>query len=520
MLGSGNKQLLKEMLVNSKLDVVVLEKDPGKAAAARKEFDKYGLYGTRLCIIDGDIDSTKLPAYFADLIISEQYITKNCSDPKERIGRIFNLLRPFGGSAWLSANKNEQLELYGQIANANLFGAKIDTDKLILKLTRAKGPAGSSDWTHQYGNIANTICSDDELKLPLGILWFGENSEFTDVLPRHAHGPCQQIVSGKLFIEGVDTITARDVYTGKILWKRQFENMNNAGTYFDDSYKPNYLDKTYNQGHIPGANTRGTNFVATEDKLYVLEEKNCRVIDTETGNLIDTYFLTSPDGSRREWAYIGVYNNLLIAGADFVDFTKLVGEKAARKIKWIEALDKSASSEIVVMDRHSGRIIWNKNAEYGFIHNGIVAGNGMLFCMDRIPQAISEILKKEGNAKTYRLSALNIATGEVIWDETDNVFGSWLGYSEKYDILLQADRKSRDMVAQQGKQMNTYQGRSGVPLWDITNDYSGPCIINDNAIITQHKSFDLMTGCQKMIEHPLSGEEIPWNYFRNRGVST
>ena len=129
-------------------------------------------------------------------------------------------------------------------------------------------------------------------------------------------------------------------------------------------------------------------------------------------------------------------------------------------------------------------------------------------------------MTKDAKANDYRLSALNIKTGDTIWGKTENVFGSWLGYSEKYDILLQADRKSRDMVWERGQRMNSYQGKSGVPLWDITADYSGPCIINDNAIITQHKSFDLMTGYQKIIKHPLSGELIPWNYSRNYGCGT
>jgi hypothetical protein len=77
----------------------------------------------------------------------------------------------------------------------------------------------AANWTHQYGNVANTVKSDDGLvKLPLGVLWFGGISNI-DVLPRHGHGPPEQIVDGRLIIEGVDALSARDVYTGRGLWK-------------------------------------------------------------------------------------------------------------------------------------------------------------------------------------------------------------------------------------------------------------------------------------------------------------
>ncbi|MEZ5948528.1 MAG: hypothetical protein R3C12_04755 [Planctomycetaceae bacterium] len=39
------------------------------------------------------------------------------------------------------------------------------------------------------------------MKLPLGILWFGGSSHM-DVLPRHGHGPPQQVVDGRLIIQG------------------------------------------------------------------------------------------------------------------------------------------------------------------------------------------------------------------------------------------------------------------------------------------------------------------------------
>ena len=158
------------------------------------------------------------------------------------------------------------------LAQIDLAGFTVDTcdDTPLLRRT---GPVpGSADWTHQYGNVANTVCSKDQLAPPLGILWFGEESAFGDVLPRHGHGPPEQVVEGRLFIEGPDSLSARDVYTGRILWRRPLKGLGGFGVYYDATYKHDFRDLVGNQRHIPGANVRGTNFVATPDRIYVIQE--------------------------------------------------------------------------------------------------------------------------------------------------------------------------------------------------------------------------------------------------------
>ena len=69
----------------------------------------------------------------------------------------------------------------------------------------------------------------------------------------------------------MDSLSARDVYTGRVLWKRELPHLDNYGVYYDDTYKDTPLDTAYNQIHIPGANARGTNYVVTEDKVYIVQ---------------------------------------------------------------------------------------------------------------------------------------------------------------------------------------------------------------------------------------------------------
>ena len=118
--------------------------------------------------------------------------------------------------------------------------------------TRASSTRSSSE-TEPNVMAANTCVSPDELvKAPLGLLWFGGPSNEA-VLPRHGHGPPEQVIGGRLFIEGPDMIRAVDVYTGRLLWEVRLEDV---GKNYDYT------------SHEPGANALGT-------KLIVLWLANC-----------------------------------------------------------------------------------------------------------------------------------------------------------------------------------------------------------------------------------------------------
>ena len=122
-----------------------------------------------------------------------------------------------------------------------------------LPLKKEGALPGSADWTHQYGDVANTIKSNDSrVKLPLGA-WFGGSSHM-DVLPRHGHGPPEQVVGGRLFIQGIDCLSARDVHTpaefyGRKSLKTWVPSMSITTSTFEDVL----LNPKYNQVHIPGA---------------------------------------------------------------------------------------------------------------------------------------------------------------------------------------------------------------------------------------------------------------------------
>ncbi|MBZ0254709.1 PQQ-binding-like beta-propeller repeat protein [bacterium] len=417
VIGLNNGGLMESLLNQSSLRLIGIEPDHKKAHSLREQFVKENLYGIRLSVYQGDPASLQTPPYLASLIVVNKINESLTSEPS--LKAIYKMLRPYGGSACFIVDESNRDELTEQLRALDMPNAKIVESDGLVRWVRVGALPGSGDWTHNYGNIANTLKSDDTLvKLPLGLLWFGGSSNM-DVLPRHGHGPPQQVVDGRLFIQGMDELSARDVYTGRILWKRKLEGLGNYGVYYDDTYANTPLDPSYNQIHIPGANARGTNYVVTSDLVYIIEGSRCRLMDPVTG--ADKGFLDLPQlpGQKpnEDWGYIGVEGDYLIAGAGFVSYTDFVsiGEELQKKRKPFVNFDVTASKSLVVMDRHSGEVKWSHQSELGFRHNAITVGDGTIFCIEKMPDPVMDALKRRGKNSfgTPQLFALDLKTGDV-----------------------------------------------------------------------------------------------------------
>jgi len=519
-LGTGSGRLLLEAARQSQMDVIAIEPDAGKVMQLREKLDDAGLYGSRVSILHSDIEFADLPPYVAALVVVEDLAAVGLDEDARTVEDIYELLRPYSGVAWVASSQKQQVALCGQLANAELPGMRVLTTDDAVVIKRVGPVPGSADWTHQYGDVANTVCSKDQLKPPLGMLWFGEESEFGDVLPRHAHGPPEQVFGGRLFIQGIDSLSARDVYTGKTLWRKPLKT-STFGTYYDASYKHDFRDLSYNQVHIPGANARGANFVVTADRIYMIQEDGCHVLDPETGLTQQVFSLPDPNGQgQARWAYMGVCDDTLIAGASFVSYSSRLKPKKGKPDPSLPFVNKSASKALVVMNRYDGKVLWRVDADEGFIHNGIVAGDGKIFCLDAAPPYVRRNAQEEAGDPNSRLLAMDLRTGQVVWENDECAFGSWLSFSEEFGVLLQAHRKSRDMLWEPGDRMAAFRAETGEILWDEEMSYTGPCMLRGDMIFTQESAYDLLTGRRQTYPHPLTGEMIPWKYSRNYGCGT
>jgi outer membrane protein assembly factor BamB len=531
--GVDDGQLLEAVVAASELHVVGVDPDAEKIDRLRRRLDKAGLYGNRVALHQGDPATFQAPPYMASLIVLSESAAATLSD-ETALGRVYESVRPYGGKLWIPADQDEVASLLKRLQQAALPKARLTATADGVLVVRQGALPGAADWTHAYGDVANTVKSDDQLvKLPLGVLWFGGNSNM-DILPRHGHGPSQQVVGGRLFIQGINSLSARDVYTGRVLWIREFEDLGTFQVYYDESYANTPLKTNYNQVHIPGANSRGTNYVATDDGVYLVLGSSCQLLDAQTGQTIRRFDLPAVDGEQPpSWGFIGIYENLLLAGVGFGDYSKRLGyvftPSRKRGLAW--GPDRSGSLALAAFDRDSGDVLWKVDANHGFLHNGIVAGGGRIYCLDKLPRRVEAQDKRRGNADqpAYRLLALDAKNGQQIWSTSENVFGTWLSYSEKHDILLQAGSAAGDRSADEvGTGMTTYRGADGSVIWEKPDfSYAGPCMLHNDTVITNTTSsrqsqgaLSLLDGAPVTIANPLTGKLQPWRFTRTYGCNT
>jgi len=524
--GLDDADLLKAVLSESKLHMVAVDPDAAKVAELRKQFDAAGLYGSRVAVHQGDPTSFAAPPYIGSLVVVGKSLAAECAKP-EVLTTLFDSVRPYGSALVVLDAPAEVASAVDAAKIAQARSVKSGKDLLVFR----DGPLpGAADWTHQYGDVANTVKSNDRrVKLPLGVLWFGGSSNL-DVLPRHGHGPPQQVVGGRMFIEGMDCLSARDVYTGRVLWKRTIEGLDNFGVYFDHSYQDTPLSTAYNQKHIPGANGRGTNYVATEDEVYVVVGSRCEVLDAATGETKRAIEMPKAEGQAAAplWGFIGIYGDILLGGAGFAHYSDQPVDLSSRKNLGI--LNLSASDGLVAFDRHTGKVLWRVKADCSFIHNGIVAGGGRVYLLDRLPGSIEGGLKRRGQKPpAYRILAVDAKTGREAWQQQENVFGSWLGYSEKHDLLLQAGARNNDRLADEvDRGMVAYHAADGQVIWqDLQRVYAGPCILHNDTILTNVPSngmssgaFSLLDGKPELMANPLTGREETMQIVRKYGCNS
>ena len=484
VLGLGDDGLAEALVGASTLRLVVIDSDAKAIAAFRERMDAAGLYGTRVTGHVGDPATYRLPQYVASLAV--------CRDAAPSV----RILRPYGGAACLLPGV--EAELPGTEAKPLPGGGTLRV--------RTGPPKGAADWTHQYADAGNTLCSqDDRVRLPLGLLWFGGPSN-DQVLPRHGHGPAPQVAAGRLFIEGLSMLRAIDIYTGRLLWQRKFP----------------HIGKFYgNTSHHPGANMIGSNYTSTPDSVYLVDKDKILQLAAATGKTMSEFRQPeSTDDKIRYWGYLSVWKDLLAATSGPVKYT-------------------ASSKELVIMDRKTGKVLWRRRARYGFRHNAIAMGSGKLFCIDgvspkrrgslpRAPKDADEATKKKF-AYAPRLLALDVRTGKELWAATEKIYGTFVSYSAEHDVVLKAGAAARDRPSDEiGAGMRAYRGADGTLLWESPARYSGPCIINGDTIITQiaavHKNsgpaWSLLTGKPRLRKHPLTGREWHWRYWRFYGCNT
>lgn len=487
-MGIGSGRLIEELVRQSNLHIIAIDPDAAKVHGLRQRLDAAGLYGTRVAAHVGDPKSFGLPPYLAQLVVSEDTAAAGFNRGKGFVETVFHTLRPYGGTACLELSAAGHQRFAGLIATNRPAGAELTRSGGLTLLKRAGALPGAANWTHEYGDASNTLTSKDQLvKPPLGVLWFGgPSSDGSLFYNRHYWGPSMAVIHGRMFIQGPGKMTAVDVYTGRILWQSKLKEQKG--------------DRAGRTGWNFERKLAGTHFVAGEKAIYFVDGHDIKRLDPETGRELSTF--SHPDKDV-DWGSLRIHNDVLIIPV----FRKT--EKLGR-----------VATEIVALDRVTGKLRWTKKAKLGFPVFAI--GGNKLFCFDGVLKDFYNMRLRRGRIPKSLderfLHAVDLKTGKDVWKLQTDLIATWLSYSIENDVMIVSNKK----------QISAYRGKDGKELWKRyaegkgfrghPENYWDKVIIWQDRVLDQRgpgQAYDLKTGETIMRKHPLTGKPVPWSFTKS-----
>jgi len=484
-LACGDGLLALELARRTKLQIYCVEKDPARVKAARELFDSSGLYGARVTVHQADPTNVPHPNYFADLVVSGRSVTE--------------------GPSAVSFEEVERMQCPdGGVACVGRPG--------VMKQFVRRPLDGAGSWTHQNADPANTLCSTDTLiRGPLKMLWF-RDTDFV-MSNRHNRGPAPLVDRGRMFTEGLNALRATNIYNGRTLWEFPLEG----------------ILLPYHRGESSvGVAWTGSNICVGDNHIYVHTRDNCLSLDVETGlKTVELLPPPLPNGKTGKWGYIACKKGTL--------FGTLVNEKYKVKgwaSKWDTLEQFTESVLFFAMDVRTGELKWTFKPEHSIRHNCIAIGKRCVYIIDRPPAPADESFDLAGGQKEAkrraaasgrseeeelrrlrehpagRLLALDMETGETLWNTSDDIFGTMLAFSAEHNVLLMSYQPvhQASQLSEWGNRMAGIRPNDGTRLWDVRTEYESRPILNGRTIYAQPGAW-----------HLLSGKRLPFKFTRSYG---
>lgn len=470
-LGCGEGDLALELARNSRLHVIGFEPDAAKVAIARRRIAAAGLYGERVTILQGDPGDTGCPRYSANLVVSSRNLLDPTAAPKSaEVGR---LQRPWGGVTCLGSHDN--------------------------LATSKRGPLdGAGSWTHQNSNPANTLCSDDTLvRGPLEMAWYRDDE--IEIPDRHAQAPAPLFARGTLVVMGVDGVCGLDAYNGQTRWVRPM-----AGILKD-------WDGVH---HDVGVGDAGSNFCLGDDCVFVRDQDRCLKLDLNTGETLAEFKTPSDPGSDdRNWGHVAHEGGML--------FGSVLNSAHAVSPRYGAIRMRTESVKLFAIDANTGQLKWEYRPRHSIRNNTIAISGGRVYLIDRplAPQDRITDPKPDGKHRKVlqpgehpggTLIALDASSGQVVWKNPEDIFGTQLAVSSKHGILLMYYQGVKHtffkLPSEIGGRIAAFRTASGEKLWDRAATYKTRPIINGATIYAEGGAWDLLTG-----------EPVPWEFKRSYG---
>jgi outer membrane protein assembly factor BamB len=381
---------------------------------------------------------------------------------------------------------------------------------------------GAGDWSHQYGNPANTAISDEaRVTSGLGVLWYGDPGP-GEMVNRHDGAVGPLAVGGRLIVQGEWTIKAYDAYNGQHLWTHENEKALRTGVF---------------QNQNPG------NLAASEDRVFHFLGDECFELDAATGETRAVHRLPAEaDEGRHEWGYLAVQDGTLIG-------TATIREQIEERNRRRGHATQDATDSIFAIDLKTGAHRWTYRGK-SISHHTIAIGPEQVYFIDSSITSAQrqEILNQDKshlahltgeereraeerlkNADVRMATALDIETGEKVWaepvDVTDcsdiGIGGGKLTLMYADGVLILGGANANGHYWQQfingefeRRRLVALSANDGYKLWAKDANYRHRPIIIGEQVLAEPWMYDLHTGEIRMRPHPLTGNPEPWSIIR------
>ncbi|MFC1543316.1 PQQ-binding-like beta-propeller repeat protein, partial [Candidatus Neomarinimicrobiota bacterium] len=581
--GAGTGRLAFELAKRTELKIVGIEADREKVEIARKRLDEAGLYGSRIVIESWELST--LPDYFANLIVSDKILISGEIEGSSE--EMFRVLKPLGGVAYFgqpvdgatSVKSVDRQSLVGWLRSTGAPEPEVTQETGIwAKVTRGE-LEGAGSWTEQYGNPQNTASSDDELvKGQLGVLWYGAPGP-QRMVERHARAASPVSINGRLFIQGEEVIMAYDAYNGTPLWEKEIPGAVRVRVAVDggnlvvteDALYVAAFDKCYRLNPATGETVRVYEIPSSSDGSprrwgYIsctgntLYGSTAIPLKNEYAALWKNFVENGkwknideiPSEYRMQYTnYINTYDepnekaraDFQRSGALWRLMTDFPGWENYNPAEGAVTENIMVSDKVFAMDTETGKLLWAHSGKR-IAHITISIGDGKIFFAE---SAVSENQKKSSLAANEglirrgiyeeadgieveyeytdvrRATALDAATGKVLWDKSMDLTGCggdnmasiyndgvllFIGSMGSHDAWRWIDSTLT------WKRIAALSADNGDVIWSRPINYrTRPLIVGDKIII-EPRACDFRTGEIIMRDHPITGEQVPWEFLR------
>lgn len=378
VVGAGSGALVRELLRRTELQLVLIDPDPQRVARLRR--DPWFRDHAEGRVSAHAMDGTRLPFtdFFANLVLSESALEGETRAMGFAEAELERVVRPFGGLRW--------------------------TDPGAGPVRRGALP-GAGEWTHQFGNPANTASSGDRrIRSELRLQWFGGPGPDA-MVDRHLRGPAPLSAGGRLFVPGENRLLAVDAYNGTELWRKELPGSQRYSMPYDAGYMS-----------VEG------------ETLAVAVRDACWTIRAADGEVVGRFPVPEPAAApgttaKRggwDWGWVVLQGGSLFGSAQPTGASRTQASYEQIDVDYGNEQPLVTGRSVFRLDPATGRTAWERRAA-AVINTTLALGSGHLVWVEgRSPELASHPTGRIPLGRILSsepwLVAVESATGRVSWE--------------------------------------------------------------------------------------------------------